>query len=332
MRIPGVKRAKKFFRLLLAQVYGGALILGYHRISSTPGAMNETCVSPESFAEHLHQLRKYTYPISLSKLVNHLRDGSLPEKSIAVTFDDGYADNLFSAKPLLEKYEVPATIFVCTGLAGKEFWWDELERLVACARTDLHALHLQIAGKQFRWHPTNAHPKAGHPELREQFRRALYNFLLMLDIEEQNRAMDIIRSWSDVSAGDMSAARAMNQDELLQLVNGGLIELGAHTRHHSMLPQLSFERQKEEIESSKRDLESLLGKRIPGFAYPNGRATGAAKRIVQEIGFAYACTSLHDVVRPGNDLYELTRFWQKDVDGDSFVKGLNWWMSMIVRQ
>ena len=63
-----------------------------------------------------------------------------------------------------------------------------------------------------------------------------------------------------------------------------------------------------------------------GFAYPNGRATTDAKRIVQEAGFAFACTSLHDVVRPGKDLYELTRFWQKDVDGDKFLQGLQRWM------
>ena len=53
------------------------------------------------------------------------------------------------------------------------------------------------------------------------------------------------------------------------------------------------------------------------------------KRLVQDIGFAYACTSLHDVVRPGTDLYELTRFWQKDVDGDNFMKGLQVWSPVI---
>jgi hypothetical protein len=51
-----------------------------------------------------------------------------------------------------------------------------------------------------------------------------------------------------------------------------------------------------------------------------------AKRLVREIGFAYACTSLHDVVRPESDVYELTRFWQKDVDGDQFSQGLRLWM------
>jgi hypothetical protein len=162
-------------------------------------------------------------------------------------------------------------------------------------------------------------------DVRRKFLRALYNFLLALDIEEQSRAMNAIRDWSGVSSSE-TAARAMTHDELLQLVDDGLIEIGAHTRHHPMLPRLSLERQREEIVSSKQDLEYSLGRRVNGFAYPNGRETDDAKQIVREAGFTFACTSLHDVVRPAHDLHALPRFWQKDVDGDAFLQGLKLWM------
>jgi len=326
MKIPGMKTGKISFRWLRAQVYGGALILGYHRISSSPGTLDALCVSPENFAEHLHELQKRTHPIRLSELVQHLKDGFLPEKSVAVTFDDGYADNLYTAKPLLEKYEIPATVFICTGFMGKEFWWDELERLVICSQTDLRTLQLQVGGKQFEWHVTSVSLEAEQPTLRHEFCRALYQFLLSLDVKDQNFAMGLIRRWSDVPSPRISTPRAMSEDELLRLVDDGLIELGAHTSHHPMLPQLSCERQKEEIESSKKDLETLLSKKIAGFSYPNGRATVEAKQLVRELDFTYACTSLHDVVRPGSDVYELTRFWQKDVDGDQFLQGLRLWI------
>lgn len=330
MSLPGAKTAKKFSRWLRARVLGGALILGYHRISAVDDDFYQVCVSPENFAGHMEALREYAHPISLSKLVQSLKQNVLPPKSVAVTFDDGYADNLYVAKPILEKYDIPATVFICTGYMGKEFWWDELERLVTGSQTDLRTLHLQVGGKRFEWHETSISLEAGQPTLRHEFCRALYQFLLSLDVEVQNHAMGLIRTWSEVSSPGLSTPRAMSEEELLRLVDGGLIELGAHTRHHPMLPQLSFERQREEVQSSKKDLETLLSKKIAGFSYPNGRATVDAKRLVQEMGFTYACTSLHNVVRPGSDVYELTRFWQQDVDGERFVKRLNRWMSMNV--
>lgn len=334
MRIPGLKTARAISRWVKARVLGGALILGYHRISQTSGDVGdiyEVNVSPENFAEHLEVLSKFTHPVSLSKLVQHLQAGSLPPKSVAVTFDDGYTDNLYIARPLLEKYEIPATIFICTGYAGKEFWWDELDRLIISSTADLGVLHLQVGESRFQQDQPATSPDTESAEkmsLRRQFRDELYHFLLKLDVEDQSQAMQVIRNWSGLWPHESFAHRAMNHAELLQLAVDGLVELGSHTRNHPMLPHLSYERQKDEIVSGKRDLEELLGRQVAGFAYPNGRATADAKHIVCEAGFAYACTSLHDVVRPGSDLYDLTRFWQKDVGGEQFMQGLNLWMKM----
>lgn len=324
MRFPGVKTAKIFSRWVQARILGGALILGYHRIADVTQDEYEVCVTPDHFAEQMEMLSRHASPVSLKRLVHHLKEGSLPPKSVAVTFDDGYVDNLYEAKPVLEKYAIPATVFVCTGYAGREFWWDELERLVMSSKAELSAF-LPDAGKgQFVWDPPGVSREAGS-ESRRKFSQALYNFLLVLDIEEQEHVMNAIRGWANVSLNDVNA-RAMTHDELLQLADGGLIEIGAHTRHHPMLPRLAQERQREEIVGSKNDLEGLLGVRVDGFAYPNGRATDDAKRIAREAGFVFACTSLHDVVRPAGDPYELTRFWQKDVDGDRFLQGLRLWM------
>jgi len=326
MRLPGVKTVKKFSRWVQARVLGGALILGYHRISAAQDDVYEVCVSPENFAGHMEALKKYTRPISLSKLVQCLKEDSLSPKSVAVTFDDGYADNLYIAKPILEKHGIPATVFICTGYAGKEFWWDELTHLVMWSRADPRALRLQPGGVQFQWDLLQAGLEVENPEVRKQFRHALYNSLLSLDVEAQNHAMDVIRDWSGLPSDETRATRTMNKEELLQLADGGLMEIGAHTRHHPMLPGLSFERQREEIHTNKRELEALLGKPVTAFAYPNGRATADTKQIIRDAGFEYACTSLHDVVRPEGDIFELTRFWQKDLVADKFMQGLNRWM------
>ena len=327
MKVPGIKTAKRLSRWAKARFLGGAIILGYHRISAALDDVYEVCVSPENFSHQMEILCKYARPISLLHLVQYLKRGAVPPKSVVVTFDDGYVDNLHIAKPILEKYGIPATVFVCTGYAGKELWWDELAHLVKSSRADPRALRIQPGG--FEWNGTQAISTVENHKVQGQLRDVLYQSLLLLDVEDQNLAMDSIRKWAGSFSHETGESRTMTEGELLQLADGGLIEIGAHTRYHPTLPQLSFERQKEEIESSKKDLESLLGKQIMGFAYPNGRATGSAKRIVQDIGFAYACTSLNDVVRPGNDLYELTRFWQKDVDGDKFMKGLRVWSPSI---
>lgn len=324
MRIPGVKTAKHFSRWVQARLLGGALILGYHRVAEATRDAYEVCVTPKHFAEQMEALSKFAQPIRLSELVQCLKTGSVPPKTVAVTFDDGYADNLYEAKPVLEKYAVSATVFVCTGYAGKEFWWDELDRLVMSSGLALGALRLEVGEKSFAWDQPEVSPEAGL-ESRRKFRHALYHFLLELDVEEQNQAMDIIRSWSGISSAEMTA-RTMTHEELAQLTKDGLIEIGAHTRHHPMLPRLAVERQREEIVTNKQELEEILGRRVDGFAYPNGRATDDAKQIVREAGFAYACTSLHDVVRPASDLHALTRFWQRDVDGEIFLRGLRLWM------
>jgi peptidoglycan/xylan/chitin deacetylase (PgdA/CDA1 family) len=259
-----------------------------------------------------------------------LQEGSLPARSVAVTFDDGYADNLYKAKPILEKYQVPATVFVCTGYMGKEFWWHELERLVMQSKAEPSTLRFQVGESHFQWDQRLVRPEMESSEavsIRRKLRHALYHFLLSMDIEEQVHTMGIIRSWSGLAMDKSSDPHAMNRTELLHLIEDGLIDLGAHTRSHPMLPRLSLQRQREEIVSGKQELEELSGRQVVGFAYPNGRTTDDAKRIVRDAGFAYACTSLRDMVRPGCDTYELTRFWQQDVDGEKFMQGLNLWMS-----
>lgn len=331
MRIPGLKTARAVSRWVKARILGGALILGYHRVANPSEDNFEVCVSPEHFAEQLDVLRKHTRPVPLSQLVRNLREGSLLPRSVAVTFDDGYIDNFHQARPLLEKYEIPVTVFICSGYAGREFWWDEVDRRVMASGADLSMLRLQLREHLFQWDPLSLRPDAVYtdePSCRRRFSQELYRFLLGLDVLDLNKAMEIIRTWSGLSDKGPMTARVLNPEEIRQFGDSGMVELGSHTRNHLMLPQLPLQRQREEILWGKRDLEAWLGKPVEGFAYPNGRSTEAAKQIIHEAGFLYACTSLHDVVRPGSDLYELTRFWQKDVGGEQFMHGLNLWMNM----
>ena len=104
----------------------------YHRIAVPNVDPRGLSVSPERFAEQVQPLRARRTVLSMDAFVARLRSGDLPHNAVALTFDDGYLDNLRQAKPTLETTSVPATVFLATGRigTGEEFWWDELARMV----------------------------------------------------------------------------------------------------------------------------------------------------------------------------------------------------------
>ena len=108
------------------------LILMYHRVADDPIDHWGLAVSPCRFEEHLQVLRATRHSLPLTEFVRALVAGTLPPDAVALTFDDGYVDNLVAAKPRLAAADVPATVFVTTGYVDRSeaFWWDELARLI----------------------------------------------------------------------------------------------------------------------------------------------------------------------------------------------------------
>ena len=151
VRVAGLGRLRRAVRSLRNRLMPGGLILLYHRVAEVQSDPWSLSVTPRHFAEQLEVLRKVGRPVRLCHLVKNLGEGK--SRPLVVTFDDGYADNLHNAKPLLERYEIPATIFLTTGCIGqdREFWWDELDRLLLQPRTLPKALHLNIDGSTQDW-------------------------------------------------------------------------------------------------------------------------------------------------------------------------------------
>jgi peptidoglycan/xylan/chitin deacetylase (PgdA/CDA1 family) len=135
-------------RWLRSRFAGGALILGYHRVAEARHDPDRMCVSPRHFAEQLEVVRGCARPVSLAQLVSYLADGRLPPRLVAFTFDDGYADNLSHAWPLLERFEVPATLFVATGYIGGSFPWDGASEATQPAARALTAAEIARLSRQ----------------------------------------------------------------------------------------------------------------------------------------------------------------------------------------
>src|SRR5687768_13528618 len=144
MRIPGLKSLKQSARWLRSRLIKGGLILSYHRVVETSQDPYAISVTPQHFAQQLQILRQYAHPMPLGELVQALQEGDVPPRAVAITIDDGYVDNLYNVKPLLEHYQIPATTFIATGYMGREFWWDELARILLPPRLLPDRLYLPL--------------------------------------------------------------------------------------------------------------------------------------------------------------------------------------------
>ncbi|AKG20958.1 polysaccharide deacetylase family protein [Calothrix sp. 336/3] len=332
-------KVRHTFQQLKNQIFPGALILMYHRVAEVDSDPWSLCVTPKHFAEHLEVLRQYGNPIHLQELTKNLGNRQPVHRSIVVTFDDGYADNFYNAKPLLEKYDIPATVFVTTGGIDQkqEFWWDELDRLLLQPGTLPDSLQLNINGRTYQWelgsaaHYSEADRQRDHhwrmetgenPTPRNTLYRSLYQQLQFLPMHERENLLDKIRVWANAEPVGRSTHRSLSNEEMLALESGGMIEIGAHTVTHPFLAQLPIASQRDEIQQSKDYLEKILGHPITSFSYPNGSYVTDTIPLVEEAGFNCACCSVANRVQPNSNSFLLPRVVVEDWDGETFTRWL----------
>ena len=117
------KLAKKLRNFL----FPTARILLYHRVADTQNDPHLLCVSTENFRIQIKFLKENFRVVPLTQLVQEVSVRKVQNQSMAITFDDGYADNLYNALPVLEEFKIPATIFLTAGYVGqnKDFYWDK---------------------------------------------------------------------------------------------------------------------------------------------------------------------------------------------------------------
>lgn len=299
-----------------------ALILAYHSISNSSWDPCSLCVAPVHFVEHLKLLRRYANPISLQAMVDGLRDGNLAPRSVVVTLDDGYVDNLRHAKPALQHLDIPATVFVTTGHLGKTFWWDHLAILCAPGKPFPRTICLEINGHKFDWR-SNGSARMRH---RLHFFSSVHRFLSYLAEPERDEAITKLCQVFMSATHEDPDRRAMTGSEIRDLAKGGLIEVGAHTASHPFLGSLGIEAQRGEISASKQYLQEILSMQIESFCYPHGSLTNETVAAVRNAGFRCACATYTDVATLNNDPFLLPRFWIQNCNGVQFGRWLHRWM------
>jgi peptidoglycan/xylan/chitin deacetylase (PgdA/CDA1 family) len=311
-----------------------AMILVYHRVADATVDPWVLGVSPKNFAQQLEVLKTVANPVSLQELVRAKSDRELPERPVCVTFDDGYADNLLDGKPALERYQVPATVFVTPGYLNipDNLWWDELAKLVLDPATRMEEVSFTLNGKHYAYaFPPTADDQTGidpHakwrawdpcPGPRQSAYMAIYGMLVKLPDGEREQAMAQIRQGATYT--DRRQHRCMTDDELRELASGEIVEIGAHTLTHPVLSSLPPDQQQYEIGGSKSRLEALIGRNITSFAYPYGKKMHYNSHTVKTVranGFSCACSNFGGLVTRTSDHFALPRFQPMNWNGEQF--------------
>jgi peptidoglycan/xylan/chitin deacetylase (PgdA/CDA1 family) len=277
-------------------------ILRYHAVCALDAGYADPgiCVTPAAFAEHVAYFAANYSVLPLPDAADAIRRGlSLPRNALAITFDDGYEDNLAAAQ-VLARHGLSATFYITAGcLAGGEpFWPSELRSLLAGINGP--ELAVSAAGIDLRLPvATPAEKRAAVARLTKTFKGH------PVPVREALRERLREQSANAGAAGPM-----LNWDQVRQMHALGMV-IGSHTMTHPNLPNAGLERARLEIVESKARLEAEIGAPVTMFSYPNGGAerymTREVAALVREAGFAAATTSRNAFAGPSSDLFALER-------------------------
>jgi peptidoglycan/xylan/chitin deacetylase (PgdA/CDA1 family) len=303
----------------------------YHRVAHPQADPWELAVRPDHFEQQLDVLRRSRRPMPMPDFLHGLEHRTLPTDAVAVTFDDGYADNLHEAKPRLAARGIPATVFLTTGAVGQptEYWWDELARALLL-RCEAMECEIAIAGETFRL----VLPRTGEPAgiwrawqeprtERQAAYLAIWRRLRTAPAGDREAAMNLLRDRLSLPAAD-AADLPMTEAEVADLTADGLVEIGGHTETHPVLTALDSTARRRDIMLGKLACERLVQKSIAGFAYPHGALDDDSRAAVANCGFAWACSTESRAVSDRHyDRYALPRIAVADSDGEAFERMLH---------
>lgn len=277
------------------------IVLIYHRVTTLSSDPQQLAVSPTNFLAHMLFLRD-NFPI-----LRFEDDWSnIKEPSVVITFDDGYADNVRDALPVLENVGVPATFFVSTGWLGsnREFWWDELERILLGEGKFPSRFELcdESLGKEWT---TKCHKD------RIALYQEIHLMIKKIDVVRREDWFNQLHAWAGTAEEGRLTHRAMTICELQKLATSGLTTIGAHTVSHTPLATLSSHEQQLEIVESKKELEKLTGREVKVFSYPFGGKSDYSNetvRLCRNAGFVRAASNFPGHVHHWTDPYQTPRY------------------------
>lgn len=275
-------------------------IIVYHRVIPDDDLFAIAPVGETLFNRQMEILSRHFRPVSLGRLMDQLKDGTVAPGTVCVTFDDGYLDNYTHAYPALRRHGVPATIFLATDYVGgtRKVWHDRV--LSAFKGGKARRFSLAEAGLADRPMETG----------KERIDIAFHVLAWLKTFPPAVRDERILSVFAACGAEESDGERLMlDWDEVREMMRGG-IEFGAHTLSHPILSTLTEAEMEKEIMGSRSEMESRLGSPVRLFAYPNGRKgdyNETTKRLLSKNGFICAVTTNPGVNHGLPDPFEIMR-------------------------
>ena len=242
-------------------------------------------------------VRELFHVVDLADGVEQLRAGRLPARAVAVTFDDGYANNRRIAAPILVELGMSATFFVATGfLNGTAMWNDRI--IEALRRAPDHLDLGELGLGKLRLSETAA---------RRQAVDELLGKLKYLEPRDRLQTTESIESIVGLGSGGQVM---MDESDVRDLAAMGM-SVGAHSVTHPILTRLSDDAARHEIHESKHRLEAVIRARVRTFAYPNGRPERDYQRkhveMVRSAGFEAAVSTAWGSTTSEGDPFQIPR-------------------------
>lgn len=297
--------ALRFAGTFLSSVGGRRLmILAYHRVLPEPDPLRESICAVETFTWQMELLAGHFNVLPLETALRRLSERSLPARAMCITFDDGYADNVQIALPVLQRLGLSATFFIATGfLDGGRMWNDSIIEAIRNAPSG----RLDLAGAGLADYTLDGIP-GRRTVIEDIIKRIKY-----LPMQQRESAVDAVVA--RVGA-DLPTNLMMTSQDIGVLADAGMA-IGGHTVSHPILTALEPARACAEIRDGKKQLEKLLGRNLSLFAYPNGQPGRdydlRHAELVRECGFSAAVTTSWGVANIDSDRFQLPRFmpWDK---------------------
>lgn len=300
-------------RLLRANA-GAPVVLLYHGVTTASrglAARDGKHVLVERFRAQLEMLRRRRRVVALAELLEALRSGADTRGMLAITFDDGYLDNLTCAAPILAEYRMPATFFIATGFIGAERWmWnDRLEAALDAAPTG-----------EFTVPSTGERLRVGAAGERMALLRRVKSELKRMHWRDADaRAREIEHVVGSRAGEPTGIYRFMSWDQVRELARGGF-EIGAHTVNHALLSRVPRHEAEREIIDSRDRIVSEVGHCSPTFCYPNGKRSDYTDETVEfcRRHFSAALSAEAGAGRRA-ELFELRRLGVDDASSEAHL-------------